>query len=261
MITVIKLGGNSIDDEIQLNEFLRQLSNLSEKKILVHGGGKLATALSSKLGIAAEMINGRRVTDAETLKIITMVYAGWINKSVVAKLQSMNCNAIGICGTDGNLIKAEKRSSLPVDYGFVGDPLENEINVDLLLNLLNNNFVPVIAPVTHDGNGQLLNTNADTMAAVLASALCKKEKVQLLYCFEKNGVLENAEDDKSIFSELNEARTEQLKIAGKIHSGMLPKLKAGFSAKNNGVERVVIGNAMSLEKLAGKNSVGTLLEL
>lgn len=261
MITIIKLGGNIIDHPIQLNEFLLQLSRLPGKKILVHGGGKLATALSSQLGIASEMINGRRVTDAETLKVITMVYAGWINKSVVAKLQSMQCNAIGLSGADGNLVCSEKRSPLPVDYGFVGDPLEGKINVDLLLTLLNAGLVPVIAPVTHDGNGQLLNTNADTMAAVIASAICKKENVQLLYCFEKNGVLANAEDDKSVLQELTSQQTEQLKVDGKIHSGMLPKLKAGFSAKSNGVKRVVIGNAMQLENLATENSSGTLLEL
>jgi len=259
MITVIKLGGNIIDDEIQLNEFLLQLSHLSGKKILVHGGGKLATALSSKLGIVAEMLNGRRVTDAETLKVITMVYAGWINKSVVAKLQALNCNAIGLSGADGNSVKSEKRSPLPIDYGFVGDPLE--VNVELLLNLMHAGFAPVVAPVTHDGKGQLLNTNADTMASVIASALCKKEDVQLLYCFEKNGVLKNVADEKNIFPELTNEQTEELKLIGKIHSGMLPKLKAGFSAKTNGVHRVVIGNAMQLENLASKNSECTLLHL
>ncbi len=261
MITVIKLGGNIIDDEIQLNDFLHQLANLSGKKILVHGGGKSATALSEKLGINSEMINGRRVTNAETLKLITMVYAGWINKSVVAKLQSMQCNAIGLSGADGNLVKSQKRSPSPIDYGFVGDPIENEINADLLLNLLANGFVPVIAPVTHDGNGQLLNTNADTMASVIAAAISKKEKVQLLYCFEKNGVLKNVEDNQSFFTELKKEQTDELSAKGNIHSGMLPKLKAGFSARKNGVSRVAIGNAMALEKLASENSQCTLLEL
>ena len=259
MITVIKLGGNIIDGENLLQKFLSQFANLPGKKILVHGGGKSATEFSKKLGFASEMIAGRRVTDSETLKVITMVYAGWINKSVVAKLQGLHCNAIGFCGADGNLIQSEKRSCLPVDYGFVGDP--KKINVKLLLNLLNENFVPVIAPVTHDANGQLLNTNADTIASVIASAISANEKVQLLYCFEKNGVLENPQSDETIYFELNKKKTDELSSKGIIHSGMLPKLKAGFSAKENGVHRVVIGNAFHLNQLATENSNCTLLEI
>ncbi len=261
MITIIKLGGNIIDDEIQLENFLQQVSNLPGKNILVHGGGKLASALSEKMGIVPQLINGRRVTNEETLKITTMVYSGWINKSIVAKLQAMNSNAIGLSGMDGNIISSEKRSAFPVDYGFVGDPIGDKINSDLLLILLKTKFLPVIAPVTHDGKGQLLNTNADTIASVIASSLAKTEDVQLLYCFEKNGVLENVEDEQSVFQNLKNVQFEELHSSGKIHSGMLPKLKAGFHAKNNGVNRVVIGNASQLEKLSKENSFCTNLEL
>lgn len=261
MITVIKLSGNIIDDEIQLENFLKQVAALSGKTILVHGGGKLATALSEKMGIIPELINGRRVTNEETLKIITMVYAGWINKSIVAKLQAMNCNALGISGADGNLITSEKRSNIPVDYGFVGDPIEDKVNSDFLLMLLKNEILPVIAPLTHNGKGQLLNTNADTIASVIASSLAKTENVQLLYCFEKNGVLENVNDEQSVFQNVKNSQIDDLHSAGIIHSGMLPKLKAGFHAKNNGVNRVVIGNASHLEKLSFENSFCTNLEL
>jgi len=261
MITVVKIGGAIIDDEKSLSDFLIQFANLPGKKILIHGGGKSATQLSEKMGIKSELIDGRRVTDAETLKLITMIYAGWINKSVVSKLQSFNCNAIGLSGADGNLIKSEKRSAVPIDYGFVGDPIENEINSALLKNLLENGFTPVIAPVTHDGKGQLLNTNADTIASVIASSLAKLEKVQLLFCFEKNGVLKNVEDLESSFSELRKNQFEELSASGKIHSGMLPKLKAGFKAKTNGVNRVVIGNAKQLGELTKENSVCTTLEI
>ncbi|HET6990039.1 MAG TPA: acetylglutamate kinase [Bacteroidia bacterium] len=261
MITVVKLGGNIIDDEKSLSGFLLQFANLPGKKILVHGGGKLATQLAEKMGIKSEMIDGRRVTDAETLKLVTMVYAGWINKCVVAKLQSLNCNAIGLSGADGNLIRSEKRAAIPVDFGFVGDPLENEINSGLLKNLLENGFTPVVAPVTHDGKGQLLNTNADTIASVIASSLAKSGKVQLLYCFEKNGVLKNVADSESYFPELKKIQFDELISSGKIHSGMLPKLKAGFKAKTNGVTRVVIGNAGQLSELAKENSICTSLEI
>ncbi len=261
MITVIKLGGNIIDDQIQLENFLLQVSVLPGKIILVHGGGKLASALAEKMEMVPEMINGRRVTNEETLKIITMVYAGWINKSIVAKLQAMNCNALGLSGVDANIIQSEKRANHPIDYGFVGDPIENKINSDFLLTLLKSGMLPVIAPVTHDGKGQLLNTNADTIAAVIASALGKTEKVQLLYCFEKNGVLENVADEKSVLKNLKADLFDELTSSGKIHSGMLPKLKAGFQAKKNGVSRVVIGNASHLENLSKENSFCTNLEL
>jgi acetylglutamate kinase len=260
MITVIKIGGNIIDDEILLKKFLSQLNDLPGKKILVHGGGKTATTFAKQSGLETEMINGRRVTNAETLKVITMVYAGLVNKNIVALLQSLKCNAIGLSGVDGNLIRSEKRSTIPNDYGFVGDPLQDEINTALLLNLLNANYIPVITPITHDGNGQLLNTNADTIASVIAIALSEKEKVQLLFCFEKDGVLENPIEGKSFFSELKSEQTEQLTTDGIINSGMLPKLKAGFSAKQKGVHRVAIGNALKLSSWTNENKSCTLLE-
>jgi acetylglutamate kinase len=259
MISVLKIGGAIIDNEKSLDKFLLLLSRIPGKKILVHGGGKSATDLGNKMGIQSEMINGRRVTDAETLKLITMIYAGWINKSIVAKLQASGCNAIGLSGADGNLISSEKRSPIPIDYGFVGDPDADKINSGLLLNLLQAGFTPVIAPVTHDGKNQLLNTNADTIASVLAASLAKTEKIQLVYCFEKNGVLEKLNDDESYFPELQKEQFEILSSAGKIHSGMLPKLKAGFFAKSNGVERVLIGNAEKLDELLSGNSTCTKL--
>jgi acetylglutamate kinase len=261
MITVVKLGGNRIDDENFLSDFLIQFSEIEGKKILIHGGGKSATALGQQMNVKSEMIDGRRVTDAEMLKLVTMVYAGWINKSIVAKLQSLQCNAIGLSGADGNLIPSEKRSAIPFDYGFVGDPFENKINVSLLELLLTNGFSPVISPITHNEKGQLLNTNADTIASVIASSLSKNENVQLLYCFEKNGVLENIEDAESYFRELQKKHFDELLASGKIHSGMLPKLKAGFNAKNNGVERVVIGNANQLTEIVKQNSICTTLEI
>lgn len=261
MITIVKIGGAVIDDESELKNFLTQFAQLEGKKILVHGGGKSGTELSIKMGIPAEMISGRRVTNADTLKLITMIYAGWINKSIVARLQAVNCNALGISGADGNLMQSKKRSSVPVDYGFVGDPIEDEINSELLKKLLENEWSPVIAPVTHDGNGQLLNTNADTIASAIALSLAKTEKIQLIYCFEKNGVLENTDDPSSFFSELTNTQFEAFTKSEKIHSGMLPKLKAGFHAKKNGVERVIIGNAKYLIELSKQKSPCTTLEI
>ena len=246
MITVIKIGGNITDDEPSLDTFLQQVALTEGPKLLVHGGGKSASALSRQLGIAPQVIDGRRVTDAETLKIITMVYAGWINKQIVAKLQALKCNALGLCGADGQLVSSVQRSPVPVDYGFVGDPAEGAVNVTLLLNLLAQGYCPVVAPVTLGRNGQLLNTNADTMASALATSLSAGRQVQLIYCFEKNGVMNDPEEENSYVRELTPATADKLTGEGLIHSGMLPKLKAAFGAKERGVGRVVIGNAFRL---------------
>ena len=246
---VIKIGGNIIDDVEKLSSFLKELASNKEKKILVHGGGKLATNMAQQLNIPQQLVDGRRITDTETLKIITMVYAGYINKNIVALLQANDCNAIGLCGADGNLIQAHKRmSDSPLggggDYGFAGD-IDN-VNSELLSQLLNQDLTPVIAPVTHDKNGQLLNTNADTIAQEIAASMSKKYVVTLIYCFEKKGVLQNVGDEDSVISEINFSSYKNLKERKTIHSGMIPKLDNAFAALDSGVKKVVIGKAEDL---------------
>ncbi len=240
-LKIIKIGGNIIDNPILLDEFLSDFSKLDSPKILVHGGGKLASELSLKMGIAPNLINGRRVTDTETLDIITMVYAGKINKQIVAKLQANQCNALGFSGADGNTIIAKKRPIADIDYGFVGDV--TKVNIELIEMLLLNGVSPVFCAISHDKNGQLLNTNADTIATELAIALSTNFKVDLLYCFEKNGVLRNVEDEHSVISEINQQQYDNLKAEKVIHSGMLPKIDNCFYAVNNGVKKVCIGNS------------------
>ena len=198
---VVKIGGNIIDDKEKLSRFLKLFSSVQSHKILVHGGGKLATKLAEQLGIEQQMIEGRRVTAAETLKVITMVYAGNINKNMVAQLQAEGCNAIGLCGADGNLIQSHKRMAASFDFGFVGDV--DVINISLLMTLLSQNISPVIAPVTHDKKGQLLNTNADTIAQEIAQAMSGSYEVHLIYSFERSGVLKDADDDTTVIGSLN----------------------------------------------------------
>ena len=257
-LTVIKIGGNIIDDEEKLTSFLQQLAVVQGPKILVHGGGKLATRLAGQLQIPQQMVEGRRITDAETLKVITMVYAGYINKNIVASLQFMNCNAIGMCGADGNLITAKKRTGTEIDYGFVGDV--ETVNAELLKSLLEQHIVPVIAPVTHNGKGQLLNTNADTIAQEIAKSLSKFYNAELVYSFEKAGVLEDAEDDNTLISLLNPDLYESLKESGKIFAGMIPKLDNAFAALHSGVSKVIIGKAENLPGLLNGSS-GTSIVL
>ncbi len=244
-LTIVKIGGNIIDNETELNKFLVSFSKIKTSKILVHGGGKLATELSSKLGIETKMIEGRRITDAETLKIATMVYAGLINKTIVAKLNSNRSSAIGLCGVDVSLIPSEKRKKGKVDYGFVGDIISKKINTDFLKFLLDKNISPVIAPITGTKKGQLLNTNADTIASALASALGKYYKVKFIYCFEKEGVLKG----NKVIKELNKKTYAQLKAQEVIKDGMIPKLDNAFDALKRGVSHVTIGNANDLNKL------------
>ncbi|MBI3510985.1 MAG: acetylglutamate kinase [Bacteroidetes bacterium] len=259
LITIVKLGGAIIDNESQLSVFLESFCRIGGKKILVHGGGKLASALCKKLGIETKMMNGRRITDAETLDVATMIYGGSVNKNIVAQLQKNNCNAIGMCGADGNIIRAEKRNPVPVDYGFVGDPVDDGINVTMLEQLLTLGLVPVISPLTHDGKGMLLNTNADTIAACVAGALARTHDVQLVYCFEKNGVLTDLSNENSVIRELKKEELKNFVEQQIIHNGMLPKIDACFRAKEKGVQRVVIGNASQLEKIAAGNNCCTLL--
>lgn len=245
-LIVVKIGGNIIDDEAKLSSFLQSFALLEGKKILVHGGGKLATRIAEAMGIQQQMVDGRRITDAETLKIVTMVYAGFINKNIVAQLQSFNCNATGLSGADGNVIKAHKRSAA-IDYGFVGDI--DEVNIELLHTLLQINEALVLAPITHDGNGQLLNTNADTIAQEVAKAMSKLFDVDLIYSFEKAGVLLDVNDDASVVPLINPVKYEQLKAQGKIFAGMLPKLDNAFAAVFSGVHKVMIGKAEELHEL------------
>ena len=246
---VIKIGGNIIDEEAKLSSFLKDFASIKERKILIHGGGKLATNVANQLNIPQQLIDGRRMTDAQTLKVITMVYAGYINKNITALLQANNCNAIGLSGADGNLILAHKRTSdSPLgaggDYGFVGDI--DSINSDWLDKLLEDKLTPVIAPVSHDKQGQLLNTNADTIAQEIAKSMAEKYDVTLVYCFEKKGVLQNAEDEESVIEEINASSYKELKEKKIIHSGMIPKLDNAFSALGSGVKKVVIGKAEDL---------------
>lgn len=244
---IVKIGGNIIDDEKKLSSFLKEFAAIKEKKILVHGGGKLATKLAGTLGIEQKLIDGRRITDAETLKIVTMVYAGYINKNIVAQLQANGCNAIGISGADGNSVLAHKRINAAVDYGFVGDI--DKVNSDFISSLLEQNLAVVIAPVTHDKKGQLLNTNADTVAQEIAKALSEDYDVQLIYSFEKSGVLLDANNDATVIPSIKPSSYQQLKSEQKIFAGMIPKLDNAFTALNNGVKKVIIGKAEELHEL------------
>lgn len=263
---VIKIGGNIIDDESKLSSFLKEFAAISSKKILVHGGGKLATKMAEQLNVPQQMVEGRRVTDAETLKIVTMVYAGLINKNIVAQLQAAGCNAIGLSGADANVILAHKRlpkDSPPaggdggsMDYGFAGDV--DEVNAEFMQSLLEQAISPVLAPITHDNNGQLLNTNADTIAQETGKTLSKFYDVHLVYSFEKSGVLLDAEDESSVISLVNKAKYQDLKEKGLVFAGMIPKLDNAFSALQSGVKKVIIGNAENLTALVN-GSAGTTI--
>lgn len=253
---IIKIGGNIIDDEEKLSSFLKDFANIEGNKILVHGGGKLATKLAEQLGITQQLIDGRRITDASTLKLVTMVYAGYINKNVVAQLQSHNCNALGLTGTDGNVIEAHKRNHPEIDYGFVGD-IDN-INTGLLQMLMDKNISLVIAPLTHDRKGQLLNTNADTIAQEIAKALSNLYHVSLIYSFEKSGVLKNASDENTVINKIDREIYKDLKGSGAIFAGMIPKLENAFAAIENGVKKVIIGNAEQIHQLI-KGESGTTI--
>ena len=256
-LLVIKIGGNIIDDEIKLSSFLLTFADIPAKKILVHGGGKLATRLADKLGVEQQLVDGRRITDAETLKIVTMVYAGYVNKNIVAQLQSHNCNAMGLCGADGDSILAHQRKHPVINYGFVGDV--DAINTGLLKSLLEQNIAIVFAPITHDQQGQLLNTNADTIAQELAKAMSHEYDVSLIYSFEKSGVLLDAEDDSTVIPELKPSYYKQLKAKQKIFAGMIPKLDNALAALNSGVKKVIIGKAEQLNELIVGSSGTTII--
>lgn len=257
-IYIIKIGGNVIDNDAQLQVFLDDFVKIKSKKILVHGGGKLATELSKKLGTETKMVYGRRITDAETLKIATMVYGGFINKNMVAKLQSLGCNSIGLTGADANILPAKKRAVKEVDFGFVGDIETENLDATRLQLFLDAGLTPVIAPLTHDTKGNLLNTNADSIASSIAVMLSKNYKVSLIYCFEKNGILKNIADENSVIPEITSANLQPFKDDGIITDGMIPKVDNAFDALKKGVSSVYITHAKNIVELqVNKEPTGT----
>jgi len=246
-IAIIKIGGNIIDNEVNLASFLSAYATIQGKKILIHGGGKLATKMAADLHIPQQMVDGRRITDTATLKIVTMVYAGYINKNIVAALQSKKVNALGICGADGNIIKAHKRINAGTDYGFVGDI--DLVDIEKIVQLLDAGLSLVVAPITHDGAGQLLNTNADTMAQAIATALSHVYEVSLVYSFEKKGVLSDIHNNESVIPVIHPQNYASLKASGQVNEGMIPKLDNAFEALQKGVSRVIIGDALDIDQL------------
>ena len=291
MIKVIKIGGNVVDNPELLKKFARDFAEMPGMKILVHGGGVMASQMQKAMGMIPQMIEGRRVTDEETLKVVTMVYAGWCNKNITALLQSERCNAIGLSGADGNAIRASKRAPMKVqnaqtgedmmvDYGYVGDVTAESVNAKFLYSLLERGITPVLCAINHDGEGNLLNTNADTIASSVATAManyryrsprevcCKCEDcthcsddgrlthiVNLIYCFEKDGVLYDKNDDSSVIPEISEEYFAQLKAEGRVADGMIPKLSNAFKAISNGVNKVIIKHALNLN-----SNIGTTLK-
>jgi acetylglutamate kinase len=256
---IIKIGGNVIDNSENLYHFLKDFERLDGFKILVHGGGKVATQIAEELGIEAKLVDGRRITNIETLRVVTMVYGGLINKNIVAQLQRFGNNAIGLTGADGNFIRAKKRPVKTIDYGFVGDIDDNSINPQNISRLMEAGFTPVFCALTHDGEGQLLNTNADTIASALAVALSSLYETTLIYCFEKKGVLQDIDDEDSLIREINPEHYEELKTRRIIHSGMLPKLDNAFTAISCGVKAVIIGKSDDLGQLKDNKPFGTRL--
>ena len=254
-VTIVKVGGAIVEDEKQLSQLLNDFSAIPGKKVLVHGGGRSATKIASSLGIESTMIDGRRVTDSEMLKVVTMVYGGLVNKNLVARLQAHQINAIGLTGADMDVLRAHRRPLVKkadgqtIDYGFVGDV--ERANGDVLHMLLDAGITPVMAPLTHDGQGNMLNTNADTIASETAKALAPYYDVTLIYSFEKKGVLSNPEDDDSVIPLITPSLFQQLVKEGTIGGGMIPKLENAFMAINSGVGRVIITLATALDGQQG----------
>lgn len=254
---VIKLGGNIVDQPTLLSSCLASIATLNLPFILVHGGGKMATELATNLGLEQKMVGGRRITDAATLKIVTMVYAGFINKNIVAILQSYGVNVMGLSGVDGNLIQAHRREHPTIDFGFVGDI--DEVNIAEFQNLLSQNRKLVLAPITHDGKGQLLNTNADTIAQSIATAMSSIYQVHLIYAFEKEGVLMDLRKPDSVIPKIDRAYYEQLKKEEIIYEGMLPKMENAFLAIEGGVSSVIIGSAQYIPQLINGTAGTTII--
>ena len=253
---VIKIGGNIVDNPALLTTCLQAFAQVKGQAILVHGGGKMATSMAESMGVEQTMIEGRRITDEASLKIVTMVYAGYINKNIVAQLQALGVNAMGLSGVDGNLIQAHKRKHDSIDYGFVGDI--DTVNTHLLLQLLSTKTKLVVAPITHDGKGQLLNTNADTIAQSLATALATKYNVHLIYGFEKEGVLKDINDPSSVIARMDRPIYATLKDQTLIFEGMIPKIDNAYEALDNGVQSVIIGKAEKMNELINGTSGTTI---
>lgn len=237
-LTIVKIGGKVIDNEPQLEQILADFAQIEGHTILVHGGGTLASEFGKKIGVEPKMVEGRRITDKQSLDVVVMIYAGLINKQIVATLQASGCNALGLSGADGNSIQAHKRTGTAIDYGFVGDV--DQVNDQLLQTLLATGFSPVFSAITHDHQGQLLNTNADTIAASIASAMAPHFKVKLLITFEQNGVLSDPQQPKSIIESISIDEFKAHQQSGVISDGMIPKLDNGFEALQNGVDQVLI---------------------
>lgn len=248
-LTLVKVGGKIVEEEETLRALLHDFSQIEGFKVLVHGGGRSATRLAAQLGIESKMVAGRRITDAETLKVVTMVYGGLVNKTIVAGLQAQGVNALGLTGADMNLMRSDKRPVAEVDYGFVGDV--KEVNADLLASLIHQGIVPVLAPLTHDKQGHLLNTNADTIAGEAAKALARHFDVTLMFCFEKKGVLRDENDDESVIPEIDRVAFRQLVAEGIVQGGMIPKLENAYQAIDAGVNEVIITQASEIHKGSG----------
>ncbi len=254
-ITIIKVGGAVVEDELQLARLLIDFSSLPGRKVLVHGGGRRATKVAAELGIESQMVGGRRITDASMLEVVTMVYGGLVNKNLVARLQSHGINAMGLTGADMDIIRSHKRplksvrmddgTTQEVDFGFVGDV--DKVNGEMLASLIEKGITPVIAPLTHDGQGNILNTNADTMASETAKALATYYDVTLVYSFEKKGVLSNPDDDDSVIPVITHADFERYVADGTIAGGMIPKIENALAAVSSGVSRVIITRADNLK--------------
>jgi len=260
-LTVIKIGGHVVDDEKKLNLVLKQFSEIEHSKILVHGGGKLASQISTQMGVEPKMIEGRRITDAESLKVTQMVYAGLINTNIVARLQSFKCNALGMNGADGNSILAVKRPVKKIDYGYVGDV--EKVNANFIKQVLEIDAIPVFCALTHDGNGQILNTNADTITAELGIALSKETgyEVDLVYCFEKRGVMKDMDDEASLIPLITKLEYSKLKDQKVITEGMIPKIDNAFNALERGVENIFIISFDELNRINSKAKPGTRITL
>ena len=245
-LTIVKVGGAVVEDEAQLAQLLKDFAAIKGPKILVHGGGRRATKVAAALGIETKMVDGRRITDAEMLEVVTMVYGGLVNKHVVAGLQSLGVDAIGLCGADGDIIRSVKRPlKNGIDYGFVGDI--KKADGEKIAHFIGKNLVPVVAPLTHDGQGNILNTNADTMASEVAKAMAPLYDVTLIFSFEKKGVLSNPDDDESVIPTLTRADFERYKADGTISGGMLPKIENALAAVEAGVNQVIITLATAID--------------
>ena len=253
-LTIVKVGGKIVEEPDSLKKLLNDFSKIEGYKVLVHGGGRSATAVAERMGIESKMVNGRRITDLEMLKVVTMVYGGLVNKQIVAGLQALGVNGLGLSGCDLNYMRSDKRPVTDIDYGYVGDV--KEVNAGILVDLISKGVVPVLAPLTHDNSGNLLNTNADTIACEAAKALSTYFDVTLMYCFDKKGVLFNENDDNSIILKLTPSLFKQYVSENIIQGGMIPKLENSFDALKAGVRKVVITRADLIHTLEG-----TLMEL